>query len=95
VVVKVRKRLAVSKQAQELDVVRLNLRNLSELKVRKQYWIKTPNRFAALENLCDSKDIKRTWENIKENIRTLAKERLGLYELKPINHGLMMNVKDF
>jgi hypothetical protein len=38
--------------------------------------------FAALENLKDSKDINRAWENIKDNIKTSAQERLGLYELK-------------
>jgi hypothetical protein len=35
-----------------------------------------------LENLSDSEDINRSWENIKENIKTSAKENLGLYELK-------------
>jgi len=35
-----------------------------------------------LENLSDDEDINRTWENIKENIKTLAKESLGLHELK-------------
>jgi len=35
-----------------------------------------------LENLNDSEDIKRAWENIKENIKTSAKESLGLHELK-------------
>jgi len=35
-----------------------------------------------LQNLSDSKDIKRAWEYIKENIKTSAKESLGLYELK-------------
>jgi hypothetical protein len=39
-------------------------------------------RFAALENLSDSKDINRAWENIKENIKTTAKESIGLHELK-------------
>jgi hypothetical protein len=44
--------LAASKQAaQKCDVERLNLRKLTVLEVRKQYHIKTPNRFAALENL--------------------------------------------
>jgi hypothetical protein len=38
--------------------------------------------FAALENLNDSEDINRAWENIKEYIRTSATETLGLYELK-------------
>jgi hypothetical protein len=40
------------------------------------------NRFAALENLSDGEDINRAWENIKENIKTSAKERVGLHELK-------------
>jgi hypothetical protein len=36
---------------------------------------------AALEPLSDEKDINRAWKNIKENIKTLAKESLGLQEL--------------
>jgi hypothetical protein len=35
-----------------------------------------------LEKLKDGKDINRAWENIKENIKTSAKESLGLHELK-------------
>jgi hypothetical protein len=35
-----------------------------------------------LENLDDNVYIHRTWENIKESIKTLAKESLGYYELK-------------
>jgi len=35
-----------------------------------------------LENLSDSEDINRAWENIKENIKTSAKESLGPHELK-------------
>jgi hypothetical protein len=38
-----------------------------------------------LENVSDSKDINRAWENIKENIIISAKEILGLYELKQHN----------
>jgi hypothetical protein len=61
--------LAVSKQeAQKSDGERLNLKKLNELEVRNQYQIKISNRFAALENLSDGKDINRAWENIKENI---------------------------
>ena len=44
---------------------RFNLRKLSELEVTKQYQIKIINKFAALENLNDSEDIKRTSKNIK------------------------------
>ena len=39
-------------------------------------------RFAAVENLSDGEDIKMVWLNIKEIIKTSAKESLGLHELK-------------
>jgi hypothetical protein len=35
-----------------------------------------------LENSNDEEDVNRTWENIKENIKTSAKESLGLHELR-------------
>ena len=35
-----------------------------------------------MENLSESKDVNRAWENINENIKTSAKETLGLHELK-------------
>jgi hypothetical protein len=35
-----------------------------------------------LENLSNDEDLDRTWGNIKENIKTSAKESLGLHELK-------------
>jgi len=80
VIAKVRERLAVGKQAaQRFDRQRFNLRKLNELEVRKQYQIESTNRFAALENLNDDEDIHRTWENIKENIQTSAKDTLGLH----------------
>jgi hypothetical protein len=77
------KGLAVSKHAsQKLDVERFNIRKLNELEDRKQYEIKISYRFAALENLSDSEDMNRAWEDIKENIKISAKETLGLHELK-------------
>ena len=75
--------MAVSKEAvQAFDGKRFNLGKLNELEVRKQYQIEITNKFAALENLSDNKDINRAWENIKENIKTSAKESLGLYKVK-------------
>jgi DNA repair ATPase RecN len=83
VVTKVRERLAVSKQtAQKFDAKRFNLKELSELEVRKQYQLKISNTFAALENLNVSEDIKRAWENIKESIKISAQESLGRHERK-------------
>jgi len=83
VVAKVRERLAVSKQAaQKSDEERFNFRKLSELEVRKRYQIEITNRCAALENLNDSEDINRVWEDFKGNIKTSDKDSLGLYEFK-------------
>ena len=83
VISNVRERLAVSKQtAQMFHRQRFNLRKLNELEVRKQNQTEITNRFAALENLNEDKDVNRTWENIKGNIKTSAKESLGLHELK-------------
>jgi hypothetical protein len=38
--------------------------------------------YGELENLYDREDVPMIWENIKENIKTSAKEALGLCELK-------------
>ena len=35
-----------------------------------------------MEDLDIDDDVNRAWENIKENIKTSAKESLGLHELK-------------
>jgi hypothetical protein len=83
VVAKFSERLTVSKQAtQTFDGERFNLRKFNELEVRKQYQIEITTRFAALENVSDYENINRAWESINENIKTSAKERLGLYEWK-------------
>ena len=82
-VAKVREKLAVNKHAaKKFDVERFNLRKLNELEVRKQYQIKISNKSAALENLSDGEDINRAWENIKEHLKTSAKDSLGLHKLK-------------
>jgi len=79
VVAKVRKRVAESKQAaQKFDVERFNPGKLNELEVKKQYQIEISHRFAALEYLSESKDINRALDNVKENIKTSAKDSLGL-----------------
>jgi len=83
VVAKVKERLAVSERAGlKFNVDRCNIRTLSELEIRKEYQIEITNRFAALESISESEDINRAWENIKNNIKTSAKESLCLYNLK-------------
>jgi len=83
VISKVRKRLAVGKQAaQRFDRQRFNLRKLNEPGVRKKYQIEITNRFVALENFNDDEDVNRACKNIKQNIQTSAKKNLGLQEMK-------------
>jgi chromosome segregation ATPase len=50
--------------------------------VKKKYKVEISNRFAALENLDESFDIKNAWERITEKIKTSAKENLGYKKLK-------------
>jgi hypothetical protein len=60
VVAKVRERLAVSKRAaQKIDMERFNVKKLREVVVKEQYQVTIRNKFAALENLEDSRDINR------------------------------------
>jgi hypothetical protein len=48
--------------------------------VKEQYQVTIRNKFAALENLEDSGDISRAWNNIRENIKISAQESLGYGE---------------
>ena len=71
--------MAVSKQkTQEFVVETFNLRKLNELEIRTEHQIKKSNMFAALEILSDNEEINMGWENLKENIKTSAKQCLGL-----------------
>jgi hypothetical protein len=36
--------------------------------VKEQYQVRVTNKFAALENLEDNRDINRAWDIIRENI---------------------------
>jgi len=51
----------------------LNLGELNELEVRKQYHIKTSNRFAALENL---KMVSRTQIGLGKTFKSTSKPQL-------------------
>jgi len=83
VAAKLRERLAVPKQAaQKFDGERFKLRKLNELGVNEKYQIEITNSFAALENLNGDQKVNGAWENIKENIKTSAKESLVLHEWK-------------
>jgi hypothetical protein len=83
VVAKVRERLAVSKRAAHvIDTERFSVKKLNEDDVKEQYQVTIRNKLAALENLEDSGNINRAWDNIRENIKILAQESLGCCESK-------------
>jgi 2,4-dienoyl-CoA reductase-like NADH-dependent reductase (Old Yellow Enzyme family) len=77
VVAKVRERLAVSKgAAQKIGTERFIVKKLNEWDIKEQYQVTIRKMFAVLENLEDSGNINRAWDNIRENIRTSAQESL-------------------
>jgi predicted metallo-beta-lactamase superfamily hydrolase len=83
VAAKIRVRPSVSKRvAQKFNMQRFDLRKLNDAEVKEQYHVKITNRFAALENFDDNVDMNRAWKNIRENIKTTAKESLRHYELQ-------------
>jgi hypothetical protein len=83
VVEKFREKLEVRKQAaRNFEGGRFKLCKINELEVVKQYQIEIINRFISLENLNDGEDIHRDWQKIEENMKTSAKGRLGLHDLK-------------
>jgi hypothetical protein len=83
VVAKVRERLAVNKQrSHRFQRERINLKKLNMVKGKKQNRVEVSDRFVALEHLEADVNINSTWETIAENIKILAKESLGYYELK-------------
>jgi hypothetical protein len=83
VVAKVMERLAVSNRAaQKLDTESFNVKKLDEGDVKKQYQVTIRNKFAAVENLEDSRNFNGAWGNIRENINISAQESLGCCESK-------------
>jgi hypothetical protein len=83
VVVKIRERLAMSKQpVNKMDTDRFNLNKLNEGEVKEQYQVTTKNRFSTLENLEDNGDINRAWDAVTENIKISAKECISHCETK-------------
>ncbi|PNF18022.1 hypothetical protein B7P43_G12640 [Cryptotermes secundus] len=81
VVAKVRERLAVSKRTTQSYMERLKLSKLNETKGKEKYRVEISNRFAALENLDTELDINKSWETIRENIKSSNKESLGYSNL--------------
>jgi hypothetical protein len=76
----------------KMDMERFNLKQLIEEKVKEQYQITVKNKFAAMGDLDDKRDIIIACDTISENIKILAKESIGLWNQNHINHALMRNV---
>jgi hypothetical protein len=55
---------------------------LNEGDVKEEYQVTIRNTFAALENIEESGNINRAWDNIRENIKFPAQENLGYCESK-------------
>jgi hypothetical protein len=70
---------------------RFSVNNFKEGDVEEQYQVTIRNKFAALENLEDSGDVNRAWDNVRENIKLLAQESLGYCDSK--HHKLWFDVE--
>jgi hypothetical protein len=82
-VAKLRERISVSKRArQNFDLGRFDLKRLDDLEVKEKYQVQISNRFAALGSLDKSFDFNNAWENVREHIKSSAKENLGYQKLK-------------
>jgi hypothetical protein len=96
VVAKVRVRLEVNIQrSQRFDMERFNLKKLNDVEGKEQFCVKISTRFATFEDLDMEVDINSAWETIRENIKILAKESQGYFELKYISHGLMKDAQNY
>jgi hypothetical protein len=80
-VAKLWEKISVSKRArQKSDLERFDLKNLN-VEVKEKYQAEISNRFTALESLDENCD-NNAWENIRENMKTLAKDNLGYHRPK-------------
>jgi hypothetical protein len=83
VVAEMRERISVSKGTrQNSDLERFDLKKLDDVEVKEKCQVEISNRFVALESLVESLDINKTYESIRENIKTSAKENLRYWKLK-------------
>jgi hypothetical protein len=72
-VAKLRERISVSKRATQ---------KLDDVEVKEKYQVEISNTFAALQSLVENFDINNTWESVRKNIKTSAKDNLGYHRLK-------------
>ena len=85
-IAKLRERLSVAKRVDlTVDINRFNVGKLKDEEIKLQYQVQISNRFDALitsnENAHEV-DINNIWENIGHNIKVVAGESIGYYEVK-------------
>jgi hypothetical protein len=83
-VLKVRERLAVSKQATHtFHTEKFSLKKLKEVEGKEQYRVENSNRSAVLENLHAAVHINKAWETtIRVYIKISTRQNLCCYEMK-------------
>jgi hypothetical protein len=82
VVAKIRERLTVCKHTtHRIHMERFNLKKLNEVEGKEQYRVEISDRFAPLVNLGDDVDNNRAWKPFRGNIKILARNSLGYYNL--------------
>jgi hypothetical protein len=57
-------------------------KKLSDVEIKEKYQVEISNRVEILEKTDESLDINSAWENIRENIKTSAKNNLGYHKIK-------------
>jgi hypothetical protein len=58
------------------------LKKRDDVQVKEKYQVEISHRFATLESLDESFGINNAWENIRENIKTSAKDNLEYHKPK-------------
>jgi hypothetical protein len=61
---------------------RFNLKKLNQVEGKEQFCVEISNRFTALEDLNAELEINSALETVRENIKILAKESLGYFQMK-------------
>jgi hypothetical protein len=68
-----RDRLLTINEKYKFDKRSLDLKNLHDMQDTEKFKVKTSNGFAALDNLDESEDINRPWNNTKHSVQSQLK----------------------
>ena len=83
---KIRERLSIAKRVDHtVDIKRFNVGKLKDEEIKLKYQVQISNMFDAIITSSEDAgevDINKMWENIKDNIKVTAGERICYYEVK-------------